>query len=216
MAHIGLSVQRGTILWGLDLDFWLYLAMQTPLCQHCWMLLSLCACMCARVSSDCGDHYAYSAQARWANSSLISARHEPSCYRIQVFSSSRREGGHMANTRLWCQLLLLKGQRLAENFNVNWPPRLTKHGHGKSLGRNLSPRAQAKRKNTPFCQSWEKNHWHLDAWWCLYEKILTSVWSFTLMVFTDLLSFLPLMAQLLLNDSWHNWLKYWLQFVLCF
>lgn len=44
----------GTTLCGADLDFWLYLTMQTPLCQHCRVLLGL------RVSSDFGDHYAHS------------------------------------------------------------------------------------------------------------------------------------------------------------
>ncbi len=57
-AHIAVSVQWGTLLWCSDLYFWLYLTMQTPLCQHCCMLPSLCARMC--LSSDCGDHNACS------------------------------------------------------------------------------------------------------------------------------------------------------------
>lgn len=58
MPRISRSVQQRTILWGSDLDFRLYLAIQASLCRHLLHLCGTCVCECViHCRTGCGISY---------------------------------------------------------------------------------------------------------------------------------------------------------------
>ena len=97
--------------------FWLYLAIQTPLCQH-FPNMRAYVCVCHPDFCDC---YLYSIQTVGAHSSLISACQSHDAKGCVFLTQAGREGGRMTNTHLCWQPLLcsLKGQCLTGNFNIN-------------------------------------------------------------------------------------------------
>lgn len=163
-------------------------------------LLSLC------VPFDFGDHYAHGKQTEGANTSLISERQRLGAQKSVFLEQGRGGGWDVVNARLWRPAppppVWRANVCLRGNFNVSfkWTYKHTLKTLGGVLKKNkkLSPHTSA--ESIFFCQTRDlKNR---SSWICVFVKRVWQVFeAFAVMILTKLVSFLPEVTQLQLNDS---------------